>query len=212
MWSCLVIVAEIFLQNSSKVLFGEHNHVIKKLSTNTSNYSFDEWILPGRMRRSDQFFDLHSFDSTPKFRSINRISIPQQKTWGSVFRKGLDHLLRRPGSGRMKCHVEMNDAPSAVQKNNKAVKIPKLSSGNNEKIDAGDVMCVIGEKCLPRLRWRFAYFDSIFGDGRFRNVETEETEFRLYSRRTPKWILARHSADEVTDFGIDFWSTNVANL
>ncbi len=97
------------------------------------------------MRGSDQFLDLHFFNSIPKFRSINRISIPQQKTWGSVFRKSFDHLLRRPARGRMCCDIEMNDLSSAVQKNNKAVKVAKRSSRNGEKIDAGDVVRMVRE-------------------------------------------------------------------
>src|SRR5215510_7078613 len=92
------------------------------------------------MRGSDQFLDQHCFNSIAKFRSINRSSIAQQKTWGSVLGKSFDHLLRRPASGRMCCDIEMNDWSSAVQKNNKAVKVAKHSNGNGEKTDAGDVV------------------------------------------------------------------------
>src|SRR5215510_4873472 len=129
------------------------------------------------MRGSDQFLDQHCFNSIAKFRSINRISIPQEKTWGSVLGKSFAHLLRRPASGRMCCDIEMNDLSSAVQKNNKAVKVAQGSSGNGEKIDAGDVVRMIREKYLPGLRWRFAYIDPIFGEGRFSKVETKQTEF-----------------------------------
>src|SRR5262245_66642182 len=86
----------------------------------------------------------------------------------------------------MCCDIEMNDWSSAVQKNNKAVKVAKHSNGNGEKIDAGDVVRMIREKCLPGLRWRFAHFDPIFGDDRFSKVETKQTEFCLNPRCAPR--------------------------
>jgi hypothetical protein len=62
----------------------------------------------------DHFLDLHSFDSIAKLFSIFRISITAHKPRSRIFWKGLNHLLRRPGSGWMIRHIEMNDLSSAM--------------------------------------------------------------------------------------------------
>jgi hypothetical protein len=127
--------------------------MVETLSANTSDDSFNIWGLPRRMWRSDQLLDLHPFYSIAKFRTIYRITIPQQKTWCRVFWESFDHLLGCPGSGRMSCDIEMNDLSSVVQKDDEAVKVTKSGGGNCKKIDPRDLTGMIGKEGFPGLRW-----------------------------------------------------------
>src|SRR5215831_9720103 len=150
MWSGIMIVAEVFLQNSSKMLFGKYNHVVETFAAYTADHSFRVWILPRRVGSGDDFFDSHSSHSPPKVVSVDRISIPDQVAWSGVLRKRLDQLLRRPGGGRMFRDIEMDDLTPLVQEYDKAVKVTERRSWDGKEIDADDVSGVIGEESLPR--------------------------------------------------------------
>ena len=160
----IIVVAEIPLQNSSKMLFGKYDHVVETLATNTADHSFRKCVLPGRMRSGDHFFDLHSTYPPLKIVSVDRISVSYQEAWSRVFRKRLDHLPRRPGGGRMFRDVEMNDLTSLVQKNDEAVKITEGRGGDSKEIDADDLPGVIGEESLPCLGGRLGRLNPIFGN------------------------------------------------
>src|SRR5262245_30914068 len=115
MWPGIMIVAKIFLQNSSKMLFGKYNHVVETFATDTADYSFRVRILLGRVGSGDDFFDPHTSYSSLKIVSIDRISVSDQKAWDGVFRKRLDQLLGCPRGGRMFRDVEMNDLSSFMR-------------------------------------------------------------------------------------------------
>jgi len=96
------------------MLFGKYNHVVETFATDTADYSFRVRILPGRVGSGDHFFDPHSSYPPLKIMSIDRILVSDQKAWGGVFRKRLDHLLGSPGGGWMLRNVEVNDLTPLV--------------------------------------------------------------------------------------------------
>ena len=146
------------------MLFGKYNHVVETFATDIADYSFRVRILPGRVGSGDHFFDPHSSYPPLKIMSIDRIPVSDQKAWGCVFRKRLDHLLRRPGGGWMFCNVEMHNLTSFMQKDDETVKVTEGRGGDGKEIDADDISGAIGEESLPRLGGRLKCFDSIFGN------------------------------------------------
>src|SRR5262249_26851676 len=167
----IMIVAKIFLQNPSEMFFRNNNYMVETLLANTTDRAFRVCILPGRVGSGDHFFDLHSSYPPLKIVPVDRISVSQQEAWSRVFRKRLDHLPRRPGSGRMFRDIEMDDLTPLVQEDDKAVKVTEGRGGDGKEIDADDVACVIGKESLPRLGGRLGRFDSVFCDGRFSHLE-----------------------------------------
>src|SRR5215471_12978278 len=99
----------------------EDDQMIETFSADTSNYSFRVRILKRRMGRCDHFLNLHPLHSTSKFRSINQISISEQIAGSRVIGKCFDDLLRGPLGCRMFGHIEMNDLPASVKKDDEAV-------------------------------------------------------------------------------------------
>src|SRR5262245_32636738 len=108
--------------------------MIETFSANTSNDSFRVRILERRTGRGDHFLNLHSFHPASKLRSVDRISIPEQISRRGVIRKCFDELLRGPLGRRMLCHIEMNDLPATVEKNDEAVQNAEIDRGDREKI------------------------------------------------------------------------------
>jgi hypothetical protein len=186
----IMIVAEIFLQYSAKMLFRKYNHVVKTFAADTADHLFRVCVLPGRVRGGDYFFDLYSIYSPPEIVSVDRISISDQVSWGSFFRKRLDQLLSHPGGGRMFRDVEMNDLTSLMQKNDEAVKVSEGHGGDSKKIDADDVAGMIGEESLPRLGGRLGRLYAVFCDSGFSHLEAEWMEFGFYTRCAPQRILS----------------------
>ena len=59
MFSVLVIVLEIGLEDSAQMVFAKDNNVIGALAANAAVKPFDVGILPGAMIRRDYFFNTH---------------------------------------------------------------------------------------------------------------------------------------------------------
>ena len=97
-------------------------------------------------------------------RIVKKPDAPPRCRKNTVFRKRLDHLLRRPGGGWMFRNVEMRNLTSFLQKDDETVKVTEGRGGDGKEIDADDFSGVIGEESLPRLGGRLKCFDSIFGN------------------------------------------------
>src|SRR5262249_5783184 len=105
------------------------------------------------------------------------ISIAEQIARRRVFREGFYYLLGGPSSCRMRCNIEVDDLASVMQQDYQTVQVAEGQCRNGEKVDGGNLLCMIGEKCLPSLRRRRAAPDSILRHSRFRKVETEKAKF-----------------------------------
>src|SRR5215510_12901099 len=136
--------------------------MIETFSADTSNYSFRVRILEGRMGRGDHFLNLHPFYPASKLRSVDRISIPEQISRRGVIGKCFDNLLRGPLGRRIRGHIEMNDLPAPMEKDDEAVQNAEIDRRDRKKIYSCNLIHMIGKKCLPGLRGRFGAFHSIF--------------------------------------------------
>src|SRR5262249_3080850 len=92
--------------------------------------------------------------------------------------------LCRPGSRRMFGHVEMNDLPATVKKDDEAVQNAEIDRRDSEKIYGRNLLCMIGKECLPSLRRRLFTFHSILRHGRFRQIV-----FSIWTGRIPSVAL-----------------------
>ena len=103
----------------------------------------------------------------------------------------------------MRCNIEVDDLASVMQQNYETVQVAEGQCRNGEKVDGGNLLCMIGEECLPGLRRRRATPDPILCYGRFRKVEAEKAEFCLNARDAPQRILSRHFPDQLTNLLVD---------
>src|SRR5262245_38731392 len=67
----IVIIVQVIPHDSAQVIFTDDDQMIKTLSANRADYAFGVWILPGRVRSGDHFFDPHSCYPPPKFVSVD---------------------------------------------------------------------------------------------------------------------------------------------
>src|SRR5262245_61990679 len=103
----------------------------------------------------------------------------------------------------MRCNIEVDDLASVMQQDYEAVQVAEGQCRNGEEVDGGDLLCMIGEKCLPSLRRRLAAPDSILRHSRFRKVETDKAKFRLNAQDAPQRNLSRHLPAQLTNLLVD---------
>ena len=122
------------------------------------------------MGRGDHFVNLHPFYPASKLLSIDRISIPEQISRRGVIGKCFDDLLCGPLGCRIHGHIEMNDLPATVKKDNEAVQNAEIDRRDCEKIYGRNLIRMIGKKCFPGLRGRLGVFHPIFRHRLFRHI------------------------------------------
>src|SRR5262245_19750555 len=186
----------------------EDDQMIKTFSANTSNYSFRIRILERRLRRRKYFFDPHAYYPLTEILAVNAVSIAYQVLGSLLVREGFDDLLRGPFGRWMLGHIEVHDLSPTVQKDNEAVQNVEIDCWDSKKVDGGDLVRVIGEKCFPSLRWRLGAFHPIFRNSLFRYIELQEAQLRLNSGGSPQWVLARYSADQLANIFVDWWTAD----
>ena len=86
---------------------------------------------------------------------------------------------------RIRGHIEMNDLPATVKKDDEAVQNAEIYSRDSEKIYGRNLIRMIGKKCSPSLRRRFGVFNPIFRNWFFTYIEPEEVKLRMNSGRSP---------------------------
>lgn len=125
--SYVVIICKIRGQYSPKVNFSQHDYVVQAFPADGANDSFSERILPGRSRRSRDFFDAHAFHAVLEIVAVDAIAIAKEKTWCLLVREGVDDLLRSPLGIGIRSDIEMNDLTTIVPKHDENVQHPKCS-------------------------------------------------------------------------------------
>src|SRR5262245_49860610 len=112
----------------------------------------------------------------------------------------------------MRCDIEVDDLTSVMQQDYEAVQVAEGQCRNGKEVDGGDLLCMVGKKCLPSLRRRRATPDSILRHSRFRKVETEKAKFCLNARDAPQRILSRHFPDQFTNLLVDLRTADRSRL
>ena len=104
-----IVIRDVIGNDSPEMGFAEDDDMVQTLSPYTAVESFRIRILPGTMRRREDFFDAHVFDASPKPVAVDAIAVAQQVPRRGVPWKCLHDLLCRPRCSWMFRHGEVND-------------------------------------------------------------------------------------------------------
>ena len=61
-----MVVLDVAAQDATQVRLVQHDHGVQAVSSDGSDQPFDEWILPGRSRGGQHFFDAEVADTPLK--------------------------------------------------------------------------------------------------------------------------------------------------
>jgi hypothetical protein len=85
----------------------------------------------------------------------------------------------------------------------KAIQQFEANGRDNEQVHGGNILGMITQKDAPRLAWRPAPLDHVFGDTRLRDLKTELEQLAVDAWRSPKWVLDAHPPDQRAQFRLD---------
>src|SRR2546422_6472780 len=152
MWTRDVVVVDVSTEDAPQVPFAEDDQVVQAFAPDRSDDSFGVGVLPGRLRRGEDFPDTDRPHDPPEIVAVGTIPIPQQVArLGAVSGKGLPDLLRGPGRGGMSRDVEGNDASAVVGENHETEEQPEGGGADDEEIAGCRGAEVIPKKGSPGL-------------------------------------------------------------
>ena len=155
----------------------EDDEVIQTFSPNRSNDSFNKGILPWRSRSDEYFIDVHGFHPVDEHLAVDLVPVTNHVLWLAVVRKRCSDLASRPASCWMTRDVEMDDVPSVVSKDDKAVQDVESDRGDGEEIDSYDLFGMILQERSPRLGRRFTLLVHVFRHCRVCHFKSKKGQF-----------------------------------
>ena len=73
-----MIVLEVAGQDAAEVPFAENENVIQTLAPDRTDKALGERILPGAVRRREDFVDPHALHAVPKLLAVHLVTVAQE--------------------------------------------------------------------------------------------------------------------------------------
>src|ERR1700676_289876 len=199
MRAVLVIVADIIREQPFQMSRVDGNHVIQKISPTTSYPSLCDSVLPGTFERSAHTLDLHRPDRCGNLGPILGIPIEDQELARRIIWERFSQLLNDPIARRVPRDVEMQNAPTIMADDEKAVKNAESQRRNREEVHGGDRFSVIAEKCKPAFGWFGIWMRPAHPAGyrSLGNHKAEHEKLPMNPRCSPGRILGDHFEDQL---------------
>src|SRR3989442_8107100 len=151
-----VIVREVAGQDAAQVAFAEDENVIETLASDRADEPFHEKILPGAVRRRNDFLDLHALHSVPKLVAVDVVTIAEETGRRGVVREGVHDLLGGPVGGGVLGHVEVDNPPAMVSEYDENEEHAQARGGHREEIEGDQAQDMVGKERPPGLGRRRA--------------------------------------------------------
>lgn len=171
-----VVVRKVPTQQTSEMLFVDHDDEIEAFAANGADDALGEGVLPGRSRRDE---DPQAFHPPYEHVAVDGVPIAEQILWCGLFRKALDKLVGGPRSGGVVGDVDMDQFPTVVSKNQEPEEQAEGERRNNEEVDGDSVADMRLKEGAPRRGWPRRGAPHVLGNGGPSDLITEEPKFRL---------------------------------
>jgi len=117
------------------VPFAENENMIQTLAPDRTDEALRKRILPGAVRRREDFLDPYALHSVPKALAVDLVTVAQEIGRRGVVREGVYDLLGGPVGGGVIRHVEVNDAPAMVSEHGENEEDAQVNGRNREEIE-----------------------------------------------------------------------------
>src|SRR2546425_1963614 len=145
-----VVVGEVPAQQASEMPFVEDDDVIEAFSSNRPDDALGEGILPGRAWGDEDLVDPHALHPPREHVAVDGVAITEQVLGRGLFREGLDKLLGGPSGGRVVGHIDVDEFPASVPKDNEPEEQAERQGRDYEEVDSGDLIAVRSQEGAPR--------------------------------------------------------------
>jgi hypothetical protein len=168
-----MIITEVLAKDSTQVPLIENNNMIQTVSAYGPDNSFNERVLPRRVRGRNDLLDTQALDPSSNLLTVNGIPITQQIAWGGFEWKCFYQLLGRPPCGGMRCNIEVHDVAAVMAEHDKHIENAKCGGRDREEINSRYTVGMVFEKRSPGLRRRFLLTNHIFGNCSLRDINSK---------------------------------------
>jgi len=202
MRAVLVVVANILREQAFQVAFVNCNDVIQEITPATPYPTLCDSILPRTLERGADRTHAEGSNRCGDFQSILGITIEDDEPRSGSKWKRFSQLLDDPRACRMLCDIEVQDAPTIVTDDEKAIEHAEGDRRNSEEVHRGNRFPVIAEKGKPalgRLRISRCPFHPT-RDRSLRDIKTEHEKLAMNAWRSPRWVLNNHPENQFSNF------------
>src|SRR6202790_2187710 len=175
MRAVLMVVANILREPPFQVAFVNCNDVIQKITPATPYPTLCDSILPRTFERSADRIHPQGSNRCGDFQSILGITIKDDEPRSGSKWKCFSQLLDDPRACRMLCDIEVQDTPTIVTDNEKAIEHTERDRCHGEEVHRGNRFPVITEKGKPA-RGRLRISTCPFHPARDRSLRDIKTE------------------------------------
>jgi hypothetical protein len=207
----LVVIDQVVRENALEMGSIQDDDMVKTLAAKGADQALDIGVLPGRVRRGEDFFDAQVAQATLELVAVDAVPVADHVARGFVEGEGFAHLPADPCGRWVRGDVEVNDAAAVVAEDNKDVEHLKSDRRHDAEINGGQGSGVIREEGSPSRRRRLRGAGHVFGDRGFREVVAEQSEFGLDARRSPEGVRARHPFDKADHSTVDRWPARLTS-
>src|SRR5260370_34469992 len=149
MCAVLVVVANILREPAFQVAFVDCDDVIQEITPATPYPTLCGSILPRTLERGVDRTHPQGSNRCGDFQSILGITIKDDESRSRSKRKCFSQLLDDPRACRMLGDVEVQDAPTIMTDDEKAIEHAEGDRRNSEEVHRGNRFSVIAEKGKP---------------------------------------------------------------
>jgi hypothetical protein len=202
MRAVLVVVANILSEQAFQVAFVNCNDVIQEITPATPYPTLCDSILPRTLGRSADRTHAQGSNRCRDFQSVLGITVKDDEPRSGSKWKCFSQLLDDPRACRMLCDIEVQDAPTIVTDDEKAIEHAEGDRRNSEEVHRGNRFPVIAQKGKPALGWlrlsRCPFHPT--GDRSLRDIKTGHEKLAMDAWRSPRWVLNDHLENQFPNF------------
>src|ERR1700731_1408053 len=202
MRAVFVVVANILREQAFQVAFVNCDDVIQEIAAATPYPTLCNSILPRTFERGADRIHPQGSNRRGHFQSVLGITIKDDEPRGGSKWKCFSQLLDDPRACRMLCNIEVQDAPTIVTDDEKAIEHAEGDRRSREEVHRGNRFPVITKKGKPVLDWlrisRGPFHPT--RDGSLRDIKTEDEKLAMDAGRSPRWVLSDHPENQFPNF------------
>src|SRR5258708_1788467 len=198
MRAVLVVVANILREQAFQVAFVNCNDVSEEITPATPYPTLRVSILPKSLERSPDRAHAEGSNRCGDFQSVLGITIKDDEPRSGSKWKCFSQLLDNPKACRMLCDIEMQDAPTIVTDDEKAIERAEGDRWTSEEVHRGNRFPVITEKGKPALGWLRLSSCPFHPtrDRSLRDIKTEHEKLAVDAWRSPRRVLNDHPENQ----------------
>jgi len=189
--------------------FVQDDYMVQTFPAQGSDQPLHTGILPRRSWRNHFLFHAQARGTAHKLRTVNAIAITQEKPQCDLKREGIDELLPSPKCRGCFSDSEVHHLPAFMNQNDEDEQHSLRHCRDCEEIDRGDLLRVVAEEGLPRLRRRARRLGTVSPDGGIGNLKPQLRQLIADAGTPPCRVGLPHLADQSDKLAID-WRPSAA--